>query len=77
VKNRDQGITGQNVRNLLIESNTALVFTDAGAIDVYESIIIREGAYGIPDIQVSSNPDIFVKNSEVDSADTSNPMNLY
>jgi N4-gp56 family major capsid protein len=79
VKNREQGIAGQMYGIYFLEANTAPVFTGAGAgaIDVYGSIIIGEGAYGIPDVQGSSKPEIIVKNSKGDSNDTSNPMNLY
>ncbi|MGG4267430.1 N4-gp56 family major capsid protein [Peribacillus simplex] len=79
VKNREQGIAGQMYGIYFLEANTAPVFAGEGAaaIDVYGTIVIGEGAYGIPDIQGSSKPDIIVKNSNGDSADTSNPMNLY
>jgi N4-gp56 family major capsid protein len=79
VKNREQGIAGQMYGIYFLEANTAPVFTGAGAgaIDVYGTLVIGEGAYGIPDVQGSSKPDIIVKNSNGDSADTSNPMNLY
>lgn len=79
VKNREQGIAGQMYGIYFLEANTAPVFTGAGAaaIDVYGSIVIGEGAFGIPDVQGSSKPDIIVKNASGDSSDTSNPLNLY
>jgi N4-gp56 family major capsid protein len=79
VKNREQGIAGQMYGIYFLEATTAPVFVGAGAagIDVYGTLVIGEGAYGIPDIQGSSKPDIIVKNSNGDSSDTSNPMNLY
>lgn len=79
VKNREKGIAGQMYGIYFLEATTAPVFAGAGAaaIDVYGTIVIGEGAYGIPDIQGSSKPDIIVKNSNGDSNDTSNPMNLY
>jgi N4-gp56 family major capsid protein len=79
VKNREQGIAGQMYGIYFLEANTAPVFTGAGAtgIDVYGTIVIGEGAYGIPDVQGSSKPEIIVKNSQGDNTDTSNPMNLY
>jgi N4-gp56 family major capsid protein len=79
VKNREQGIAGQMYGVYFLEATTAPVFAAAGAagIDVYGTIVIGEGAYGIPDIQGSSKPDIIVKNSNGDTNDTSNPMNLY
>jgi N4-gp56 family major capsid protein len=79
VKNRENGIAGQMYGIYFLEANTAPVFTGAGAagIDVYGTLVIGEGAYGIPDVQGSSKPEIIVKNSNGDSSDTSNPMNLY
>ncbi len=81
VKNREQGVAGQMYGIYFLEANTAPVFAGAGAgtpgIDVYGSIVIGDGAYGIPDIEGSSKPEIIVKNSDGDRADTSNPMNLY
>lgn len=78
-KNREQGIAGQMYGIYFLEANTAPVFTGAGAagIDVYGTIVIGDGAFGIPDVGGSSKPDIIVKNSNGDSNDTSNPMNLY
>lgn len=78
-KNREQGIAGQMYGIYFLEANTAPVFTGAGAtgIDVYATLVIGEEAFGIPDVGGSSKPDIIVKNSNGDSNDTSNPMNLY
>ena len=78
-KNREQGIAGQMYGIYFLESTTAPVFGGAGAasIDVYATIVIGEGAYGIPDIQGSSKPEIIVKNSDGNRDDTSNPLNLY
>jgi len=79
VKNREQGIAGQMYGIYFLEANTAPVFAGAGAagIDVYGTLVIGEEAFGIPDVGGSSKPDIIVKNSNGDSNDTSNPMNLY
>lgn len=78
-KNREQGIAGQMYGIYFLEANTAPVFTGAGAgaVDVYGTIVIGADAFGIPDVGGSSKPDIIVKNSNGDSNDTSNPMNLY
>jgi N4-gp56 family major capsid protein len=79
VKNREQGIAGQMYGIYFLEATTAPVFSAAGAggIDVYGTVVIGDGAYGIPDVQGSSKPEIIVKNSNGDNTDTSNPMNLY
>jgi N4-gp56 family major capsid protein len=78
-KNREQGIAGQMYGIYFLEANTAPVFAGAGAsgADVYGTLVIGDGAYGIPDVQGSSKPEIIVKNSSSDNSDTSNPMNLY
>ena len=81
VKNRELGIAGQMYGIYFMEATTAPVYAAAGAgtpgIDVYATIVIGEDAYGIPDIQGSSKPEIIVKNADNNSSDTSNPMNLY
>ena len=79
VKNREQGIAGQMYGIYFLEANTAPIFTGAGAagIDVYGTLVIGDGAFGIPDVGGSSKPEIIVKNAKGDSSDTSNPMNLY
>lgn len=78
-KNREQGIAGQMYGIYFLEANTAPVFAAAGAagIDVYGTLVVGDGAFGIPDVQGSSKPEIIVKNSSGNSDDTSNPMNLY
>lgn len=75
-KNREQGIAGQMYGIYFLEATTAPIFTGAGAaaIDVYATLVIGDGAYGIPDISGSSKPEIIVKKGE---GDTSNPMNLF
>jgi N4-gp56 family major capsid protein len=79
VKNREQGIAGQMYGIYFLEANTAPIFAAAGAasIDVYGTLIIGDGAFGIPDVAGSSKPEIIVKNAKGDNSDTSNPMNLY
>lgn len=77
-KNREQGIAGQMYGIYFLEATTAPVFVASGAgtpaIDVYGTLVIGDGAYGIPDVAGSSKPEIIVKNGE---NDTSNPLNLY
>jgi N4-gp56 family major capsid protein len=79
VKNREQGIAGQMYGIYFLEANTAPIFSGAGAagIDVYGTLVIGDGAFGIPDVSGSSKPEIIVKNSKGNNDDTSNPMNLY
>lgn len=75
-KNREAGIAGQMYGIYFMEATTAPVFTDGGAganLAGKYIIIIGEGAFGIPDIEGSSKPEIIV----CADANTENPMGLY
>ncbi|MFC5775156.1 N4-gp56 family major capsid protein [Ectobacillus antri] len=74
-KNREQGIAGQMYGIYFLEATLAPVFTGAGAaaIDVYGTIVIGEGAYGIPDVAGSSKPEMLV----FEGGNTENPLALY
>lgn len=74
-KNREDGIAGQMYGIYFKEANTAPVFTGAGAagIDVYGTIVIGKDAYGIPDVEGSSKPEMLV----FTSGSTENPLGLY
>jgi N4-gp56 family major capsid protein len=60
-----------------MEVPSAKVFNEAGAgspaIDVYATLVIGQGAYGIPDIAGSSKPEILV----FSNGNTENPLELY
>lgn len=75
VKNREQGIAGQMYGIFFLESTLTPLFTGAGAagIDVYGTYVIGEGAYGVPDVNGSSKPEMLV----YDGGNTENPLNLY
>ncbi|NPV90070.1 MAG: N4-gp56 family major capsid protein [Firmicutes bacterium] len=75
VKNREKGIAGQMYGIYFMEAPSARVFAGEGAsgIDVYSTLIIGQGAYGIPDIAGSSKPEILV----FSSGNTENPLELY
>lgn len=75
VKNREKGIAGQMYGIYFMEVPSAKVFAGAGAagIDVYATLVIGQGAYGIPDIAGSSKPEILV----FSSGSTENPLELY
>lgn len=75
VTNREQGIAGQMYGIYFLETTLAPVFTGAGAasIDVYGTYVIGEGAYGVPDVNGSSKPEMLV----YEGGNTENPLNLY
>lgn len=77
VKNREQGIVGQMYGIFFKEATTAKVFAnasgDATPQDVHATLVIGKGAYGIPDVDGSSKPEIIVHSN----GSTENPMNLY
>lgn len=73
--NRAEGIAGQMYGIYFMEANTAPVFAGAGAagIDVYGTLVIGMDAYGIPDVDGSSKPEMLV----FDGGNTENPLALY
>lgn len=73
--NRAEGIAGQMYGIYFMEANTAPVFTGAGAagIDVYGTIVVGMDAYGIPDVDGSSKPEMLV----FEGGSTENPLALY
>lgn len=75
VKNREKGIAGQMYGIYFMEVPSAKVFTGEGgsAGDVYATLVIGRGAYGIPDVAGSSKPEILV----FSSGNTENPLELY
>jgi N4-gp56 family major capsid protein len=62
-KNTIEGTAGQLYGIYIIEYDLAQKFAGAGAAgaDVYGTIIIGKGAFGIPDVAGSSKPKIIVK----------------
>lgn len=74
-KNRVDGMLGKMDGIYFLEYDNALKFAGAGATsaDVYATIVIGKGAYGIPDIEGSSKPEIIVK--DTGSAGTNDPLN--
>lgn len=75
IDNRLEGIAGQMYGIYFLEANTAPIFAGAGGggVDVYATIVIGKDAYGVPDVDGSSKPEmlVFTKGS------TENPMELY
>lgn len=76
VSNQEAGIVGQMFGIYFTEATTAPVFTDGGAgtnLPGKMTLIIGEGAFGVPDIAGSSKPEILVYSE----GNTENPLNLY
>lgn len=65
-KNRQDGILGKMYGIYFLEADNAVKFTGAGATgaDVYGTIFIGKGAYGVPDVEGSSKPQIIVHDAK-------------
>lgn len=74
-KNREDGIAGKMYGIYFMEAVNAPKYAAGGAAgaDVYGTIVIGDGAYGVPDIAGSSKPEIIVK--QAGSAGTNDPLN--
>jgi N4-gp56 family major capsid protein len=74
-ENRIEGVAGQLYGIYFIEYDLANKFTGAGAasIDVFCTLVIGKGAFGVPDINGSSKPEIIVKG--LGSAGSADPLN--
>lgn len=77
VDNRKAGVVGKLYGIYFLESVNNTILTDAGATgaEVYLNICIGKGAYGVPDIEGSSSPDILVHGAG--SAGTADPLNQF
>lgn len=76
-KNFMDGVIGKLYGIWFIEVDNGVVFTGAGAAsaDVYGTIFLGRGAYGIPDIDGSSKPDIIVH--PAGSGGVADPLNQF
>lgn len=76
-KNREQGIAGKLYGIYFMEVDNALKFTGAGATaaDVYGTIVVGKNAYGVPDVEGSSKPQIIVH--KAGSGGVSDPLNQF
>lgn len=76
-KNRADGILGKMYGIYFIEADNAPKFAGAGAssADVYGTLVIGKGAYGVPDIEGSSKPEIIIH--EAGSAGSLDPLNQF
>jgi N4-gp56 family major capsid protein len=76
-KNREEGVLGKMYGIYFLEADNAKKFAGAGNLgaDVYGTIFVGKGAYGVPDIEGSSKPEIIVH--KAGSAGTADPLNQF
>ncbi|MNS90913.1 hypothetical protein D3C72_1249850 [compost metagenome] len=76
-KNREEGFLGRMYGIYFMEVDNGVKFAGAGAsaADVYGTIFLGKGAYGIPDIEGSMKPDIIVH--PAGSAGSADPLNQF
>ncbi|MFF2156062.1 N4-gp56 family major capsid protein [Paenibacillus chitinolyticus] len=76
-KNRVEGTIGKMYGIYFIEVDNGVKFAGAGAssADVYGTLFIGDGAYGVPDISGSAKPDIIVHPKG--SAGAADPLNQF
>lgn len=74
---RVEGTAGQMYGVYFLEAVKAPIFSAAGAssADVYGTIVVGDGAYGVPDVQGSSKPQIIVH--AAGSSGVSDPLNQF
>ncbi|MFD1776655.1 N4-gp56 family major capsid protein [Paenibacillus rhizophilus] len=76
-KNREEGMLGKMYGIYFMEVDNGVKFAGAGAAaaDVYGTIFLGKGAYGLPDIEGSMKPDIIVH--PAGSAGSADPLNQF
>ncbi|MFK4167243.1 N4-gp56 family major capsid protein [Paenibacillus lautus] len=76
-KNREEGTLGMMDGIYFLEVDNGVKFEGAGAggIDVFGTLFIGKGAYGVPDIEGSSKPEIIVH--KAGSAGSADPLNQF
>lgn len=76
-KNREAGILGKMYGIYFKEADLGVKFAGAGSAgaDVYASIFLGKGAYGVPDVEGSGKPEIIVH--AAGSGGVSDPMNQF
>lgn len=76
-KNREEGILGKMYGIYFMEVDNGVKFTGLGAsgADIYGTIFLGRGAYGLPDIGGSMKPDIIVH--PAGSAGSADPLNQF
>ena len=76
-KNREEGILGKMYGIYFMEVDNGVKFAGAGAssADIYGTIFLGRGAYGLPDIGGSMKPEIIVH--PAGSAGSADPLNQF
>ena len=76
-KNRQEGILGKMYGIYFLEADNAMKWAGAGAAsaDVFGTLFIGKGAYGVPDVAGSSKPEMIVH--KAGSSGTSDPLNMF
>ncbi|WP_059049996.1 N4-gp56 family major capsid protein [Paenibacillus senegalimassiliensis] len=76
-KNFEDGIIGKMYGIYFVEVDNGMKYDAAGAddADVYATLFVGRGAYGVPDVEGSSKPEIIVH--EAGSAGTADPLNQF
>ncbi|WP_091016007.1 N4-gp56 family major capsid protein [Paenibacillus amylolyticus] len=76
-KNWMDGVLGKMYGIWFVEVDNGVTFTGAGAAsaDVYGTVFLGRGAYGIPDVEGSSKPDIIVH--PAGSGGVADPLNQF
>jgi N4-gp56 family major capsid protein len=76
-KNREDGIIGKMYGIYFIEVDNGVKYAGAGAagVDVFATLFIGKGAYGVPDVEGSSKPEIIVH--PAGSGGTADPLNQF
>ncbi|MBA9088727.1 N4-gp56 family major capsid protein [Fontibacillus solani] len=76
-KNFEDGIIGKLYGVYFVEVDNGVKYAGEGAssADVYATLFIGRGAYGIPDVEGSSKPEIIVHSAG--SAGTADPLNQF
>lgn len=76
-KNREEGVLGKMYGIYFLEADNAVKFAGAGSAgaDVYGTIFIGKGAYGVPDVEGSSKPEMIVH--KAGSGGVADPLNQF
>lgn len=76
-KNREEGMLGKMYGIYFMEVDNGVKFAGAGATgaDVFATVFLGRGAYGIPDIEGSVKPEIIVH--PAGSGGTADPLNQF
>lgn len=76
-KNRMEGVLGKMYGIYFLETPNGVKFAGAGSAgaDVFASLFIGRGAYGVPDVEGSSKPEIIVH--KAGSGGIADPLNQY